>query len=337
MASVYWRMWRRITESLDRWAIKAACASVVAKTGDHHEHEAEELLRQPDFFEASPEPPCDIRFADQKHFSFTSPLKTRWTSNNIVSGRFFRAGRDWRQRPVIILLHGWNSELSYQSQFPFLAWRLNRHRVNAAMFQLPFHGRRRPAAGENVSNFISHDLLTMVEATRQSLAEARALAAWLLNEGCPVVGVWGISLGAWLAGLLVCHDPCFRLSALMTPVPNVEAAIRELDFCAPVRVALENHYVDVSRLNLASLQPLMPPEQILIIQAQYDIFAPVELVDELWRCWHQPQIWRVAHGHISVLMSLPVMERTVRWLADNAYAVVRSDGSEPARTSVGAT
>ena len=155
----------------------------------------------------------------------------------------------------------------------------------------------------------------MIEATRQSLVDARTIAAWLLEQGCPIVGLWGFSLGAWLAGLLVCHDSRFLFGVLLTPVPNVEMAVRELDFCAPIRAALQAHSLDVSRLNLGTLRPQIPPEDILIIEAKHDMFAPPQVVDEFWDAWGRPPIWRVSHGHISILMSLRIMERTVQWIA----------------------
>jgi len=311
-------VWYRITEALDRMAIRAGSASVTTKFGDHHEVEARELLARSDFFRDSAEPPADISFNGKGHFSFTSHFNSRWVVNNVVRGRLFRLGPDWRERPAVILLHGWNGEMAYDRQFPFLAWRLNRRGLNAAMLQLPFHGERRPSGRGVINNFISHDLLSILEATRQSLIDVQAIAAWLRRQGCPRVGLWGISLGAWLTGLLLCQDTNISFGALMTPVPDVETAIRELDFCAPIRAALGAGEVDVSSLNLASLRPLVPPESILIIEARHDLFAPVNAVEHLWNAWNQPAIWRVNHGHISVLLSVPIMERTVRWLSQTA-------------------
>ena len=316
-------MWRFLTEPLDRFAIKMACSSVVTKSGGHHEREAEQLLARADFFCEEVGAPSDLTFADQRHFSFTSPLASRWAPNNTVHGRFLRAGTEWQKRPAIILLHGWNSERAYERQFPFLAWRFNRRGVNAAMIELPFHGQRRPQDKESINNFISHDLLAMVEATQQAIADARALTAWLLQQGCPAVGVWGISLGAWLAGLLICSSTQMSFGVLMTPIPNVELAIQELDFCEPIRHALRAHAVDVSRLNLATLRPRIHPENILIVESLHDIFAPAEAVENLWQAWGKTEIWRVAHGHISILMSLPILERTVRWMAQQAKPYFR--------------
>jgi hypothetical protein len=195
------------------------------------------------------------------------------------------------------------------------------------MIQVPFHGRRRPSTPGAINNFISHDLLSMLEATRQALLDTEAMALWLLDQGCPLVGVWGISLGAWLAGLLLCQNSRVAFGVLMTPVPNVELAVRELDFCAPIRQALQAESVDLTRLNLASLSPLVRPENILIIEARHDLFAPVQIVEELWKRWGEPPIWRVGHGHIGLLLSLPVMERTVGWLSAAAGRILLPDNA----------
>jgi dienelactone hydrolase len=325
-----------LARPLDRLAIRGATASV-AETQRSRAPAAggvatlpeekcsdiarvEELLREPDLFKTIVDPAPDLTFQSGHVFQFTSPVDSPWPENKIVHGKFYRAGKDWRSRPSVILLHGWNGELGYWRQFPFLAWRFNRRGVNAAMFELPYHAQRKPQAPGAIRNFISHDLVRMVEATQQALADAAALCGWLQEQGSPCVGVWGISLGAWLAGLLACHESRLAAALLMTPVNRMDRAIRELEFCAPIRQSLGAAPVPLrkesfERLNLLYHRPLMPPEKILLVQSRYDLFAPPETVEELWRGWGHPQIWRVRHGHISILMSLPVMERAVRWLS----------------------
>ena len=41
---------------------------------------------------------------------------------------------------------------------------------------------------------------------------------------------------------------------------------------------------------------------------------------DLWQAWGRPEIWRLPHGHISVLLAWPVLERTVQWLVRKAQA-----------------
>jgi dienelactone hydrolase len=305
-----------LVRPLDRLAIRGAVSSVTVVEGCGNIAAAEELLQRPDLFTGAVEPARDLNFKSEHDFQFTSPMDSPWHENHVVHGKFYRAGKDWRAKPSVILLHGWNGELGYWRQFPYLAWRLNRRGVNAAMFELPYHAQRKPQARDAIRNFISHDLRRMIEATQQALADARALLGWLEEQGSPRVGFWGVSLGAWLAGLLACHEPRGQFAVLMTPVNRMDRAIRELAFCEPIRRSLGETELCLDPLNLLSYEPRLPPEKILLVQSRYDLFAPSETVEELWQRWGQPHMWRLRHGHISVLMSFPVMERTVRWIAN---------------------
>jgi pimeloyl-ACP methyl ester carboxylesterase len=267
-----------------------------------------------DFDGAEPE----LNFTGEREFQFDSAVTTPWAENNRVSGRLFRAGSDWRKRPSVILLHGWSAEMQYRLQFHLLGRALARAGVNAAMFELPYHGRRRPSEPGAIRNFISSDLSHMIEATRQSLSDARALLGWLMKQGSPSVGVWGVSLGAWLAGLLACAETRLRFAVLLTPVARVDLAIEDLAFCEPIRRALRGLSLDLNPLNLASHVPLLPPEKILLVESRYDLFAPAATVEDLWRAWGEPELWRLPHGHISVLLSPVVLKRVVNWVCAKA-------------------
>jgi hypothetical protein len=132
--------------------------------------------------------------------------------------------------------------------------------------------------------------------------------------------VWGISLGAWLAGLLICAEARAEFAVLLTPVASVDQAIEGLAFCQSIRCSLQKTSVRLDPLNLASHHPLPAPENILIVEAQHDIFAPAETVEDLWEAWGKPEIWRVPHGHISVLLSPLILRRVVKWVSQKAGA-----------------
>lgn len=311
-------MWGFLSKTIDRMVIRQASAG--APYGQAHRNiiEASELLRDPDFFCRFAESAPKIQFRTPRQFQFASPLCTPWPENNTVFGQLYRSEPDWQTKPSVILLHGWNGELGYRFQFPYLAWRLCHCGVNAALIELPYHAQRKPTTPGALQNFISYDLLRMLEATRQAIADTRALAGWLLAEGSPSVGLLGFSLGGWLAGLVACHDARLRFALLTTPVVRLERAIADLPFCVPIRESLREMTLPLEQLCLTSLAPLTAPEDILLVESQHDLFAPAETIEELWRAWGKPQIMRVPHGHISVLLSVPVMERTIRWIARKA-------------------
>jgi hypothetical protein len=154
----------------------------------------------------------------------------------------------------------------------------------------------------------------MLDATRQAIADTRALSHWLRAQGSTEVGLWGFSLGAWLAGLIARVEPQLRFAVLTTPIASISRAIQELAFCEPVRRSLQRTELDLRALNLGSQVPLLDPKDVLLVESRHDLFAPAETVEQLWEAWGRPGIWRLPHGHISVLMSVPVMKRTVRWI-----------------------
>jgi dienelactone hydrolase len=308
-----------VTKPLDWFSIQLARLSVRDGTAaDGQLAAAEALLHRREFFADFADVPPDFHFTGKRRFRFTSPVASPWKRNNVVHGRFFPAAQPWTERPTAVLLHGWNAEIGYRTLFPYLARRLNSVGVNAAMFELPYHSQRKPRGRGAARNFISGDLLHVVAAAHQSIADARALVAWLWAQSKAPVGVWGISLGGWLSGVLACVEPRLSFAVLMTPVARMDRVIAELDFCKPIRRRLNGARVRLEPLNLETHRLRLPPQDVLIVASEHDLFAPIETIEELCRAWAQPELWRARHGHISVMMSAPVMERTVGWIAAKA-------------------
>ncbi|HXG46305.1 MAG TPA: alpha/beta fold hydrolase, partial [Methylomirabilota bacterium] len=257
------------------------------------------------------------RFYTPGRFEFETPLPSPWSCNNRVPGRLHTARPDWQQQPAVILIHGWNGEYQYCLQFPWLAGKLAHAGFTVIRFLLPYHGSRKPRGPGAVRNFISADPLRTVEAVQQALVEISALAAWLQAQGAPRVGLWGISLGAWLAAMTLTHDDQIDFGVVMTPVADMARALAELPFCAPARRTWGGGVPNLEKLDPALRQPRCDRHRVLIVKSEYDLFAPGETVERLWKAWHQPDIWRVPHGHISVLFSLRVTGRVVEWLAEH--------------------
>jgi hypothetical protein len=308
-----------VTKPLDWFTIQLARLTVHdGSSPDGQLAAAETLLHRREFFGDTAQVPESFEFAGKRGFRFTSPVASPWKRNNIVHGRFFPAAKPWAAHPTVVLLHGWNAEIGYRTLFPYLARRLNGVGVNAAMFELPYHSQRKPRGRGAVRNFLSDDLLHVVGAAHQALADARALVAWLRAHSAAPVGVWGISLGGWLSGLLACVEPQLNFAVLMTPVVRMDRVIAELDFCRAIRRSLRGVRPRLAPMNLISHSLRLAPRDVLIVASEHDLFAPIETIMELSRGWGQPELWRTRHGHISMMMSAPVMERTVGWIAAKA-------------------
>lgn len=276
--------------------------------------EALEFLNGPDFIPAASDP-ARIEFDGPRDFKFPTPRPSDDEENNIVYGRLYRCAKHWQERPVIILLDV-SPPLGHYTVFPWLARRFNRAGFNVAALVPPYELQRRPRRP------MKGNLLDLAQAMAQNVAEIRALTGWLLDEGCPSVGLGGASFGGWIAGLTACSDA--RIAAVVLIVPGVRMCMwrssprvvwrRVREAFQTLRPAHEA--MDTTRLNLLFSKPLVPKENILLIEGIHELFAdPQEAIEELWQKWQQPEIWRLPHGHISWIFMPGLTSRVLRWLA----------------------
>lgn len=309
-------MFKGLKERLDRWVIGLASrALAVPRARPELLGEAEAMIESRAFMRLA-EGAAKLRFEGEDGFRFESPVRLRYPEVNRARGRLFRAGEDWRSRPLMLVVHGWNAELQYRHVLPRIARRFTRLGINAAVLLLPFHGERRPRQPGAVRNFISDDIPLMLAAAGQAVAEMNALLLWARAEGMPAAGLWGFSLGGWLAGLHVCASAAQDIALLTTPVSDMPRAVEGLAFCEPIRAGLDGAELNFDPLNLSSHSPKIPPRQILITRAEYDQFVTRGSLEELEAAWGGSECLEARHGHISVLLSRKVMRANIQWAAE---------------------
>jgi pimeloyl-ACP methyl ester carboxylesterase len=289
--------------------------------------EALEFLNGPDFIPAASDP-AQIEFDGPRHFNFSTPRPSEDEENNIVYGRLYRCAERWQERPVIILLDG-SPAVGYHTAFPLLARRFNRAGFNVATLVAPYHLQRRPRRP------VEWNCLRLAQAIAQNVAEIRALTGRLLDEGCPSVGLLGVSFGGWLAGLTACGDA--RIAAVVLTVPAVRMKRSSPPvFWRRVFEALRpaHEAMDTTRLNLILSKPAIPKENILLIEGIHDLFAEAQPIEELWQEWQQPEIWRLPHGHLTWMFTPGLTSRVLRWLAPRLDMPVSPDRRTPPNTAL---
>jgi pimeloyl-ACP methyl ester carboxylesterase len=312
-----------LAKFIDWYALQAAARLPSIRKcarGDSKLTEAIEYLNGPDFIPAESKP-AELEFKSNIHFTFQSPQPCEFAENNVVHGRLYRRAKDWQKFPTIILLHGGGDFLNHRYRFPLTVPAIHRAGFNAATLVAPYHFQRR------VRRIEAFDHLRVAEAFGQRVAEIRALTGWLLDQGCPAVALFGISLGGWLAGLTATRDS--RLKAIVLAVPGVRRDYRatrgEHVLWPPMRKALEKQKaareaLDKTPMNLTLSQPVITKENILLIQGRYDLLVEAEQTEELWQKWRQPEIWRLPHGHISWMFAPGINNRVLDWLAPRLEA-----------------
>jgi pimeloyl-ACP methyl ester carboxylesterase len=271
--------------------------------------EALEFLNGPDFIPAASDP-AQMEFSLLRDFKFSSPRPCEDEENNIVYGRLYRCAERWQERPVIILLDG-SPAFGYHTVLPWIARRFNWAGFNTAALVAPYQLQRRPRRP------IEENCLEFARAMAQNVAEIRALTGWLLGEGCPSVALLGFSFGGWTAGLTACSDA--RIACAVLTVPGVRMRCSQPVVWRRVREELQalrpaQEAMDTTRLNLTLSTPVIPKENILLIEGIHDLFADRHTIEELWQKWQQPEIWLLPHGHVSAQLRLGLMVRVLRWL-----------------------
>ena len=284
--------------------------------------EAVEFLNGSNFIPVESKP-AELEFTSNIHFKFPSPKPCEFAENNVAHGRLYRRAKDWQKFPTLILLHGGGDFLNHWYRFPWMVPAIHRAGFNAVTLVAPYHFQRR------VGGIEAFDHLRVAEAFAQGVTEIRALTGWLLDQGCSSVALFGISLGGWMAGLAASRD--MRLKAVVLAVPGVRRDYRatrgEGILWTPMRKAVEKQKVarealDQTPLNLMLSQPIIPKENILLIQCRYDLLVEAEQTEELWQKWGRPEIWRLSHGHISWMFVLGINHRVLDWLAPRLNAAV---------------
>jgi esterase/lipase len=302
-----------LAKFIDWSVIQMACAVVGLRHAPKPKwklEEALEFLNGPDFIPAASNA-AQIEFDGPRHFKFPTPCPDNFEENNIVYGRLYRCAEGWQERPVIMLLDGY-PQVGYYTAFPWLARRFNRAGFNVATLVAPYNLQRRPHRP------MEENCLEFARAMAQGVAEIRALISWLIDEGCPSVGLLGFSLGGWLAGLTACSDARIACAVLTVPAvrlrsshpvvwPWTRKALRAL---RPAQEAM-----DTTRLNLILSTPVIPKENILLIDGIHELFGERQSMEDLWQKWGQPETWRLPHGHVSALFVPGLTGRVLRWLA----------------------
>ena len=312
-----------LAKFIDWSVIQMACAVVGLRHVPKPKwklEEALEFLNGPDFIPAASNA-ARIEFDGPRHFKFPTPCPDKFEENNIAYGRLYRCAERWQERPVIMLLDGY-PHVGYYTAFPLLARRFNRAGFNVATLVAPYNLQRRPRRP------IEENCLEFAREMAQNVAEIRALTGWLLDEGCPSVALVGFSHGGWLAGLTAVSDT--RIACAVLTVPRVGMRCSQPVVWRRTREALQalrpaQDAMDTTRLNLMVSTPVIPKENVLLIEGAHNLFTGRQPIEDLWQKWQQPEIWWLPHGHVSSLFVPGLTGRVLHWLSPRLEAGGKSN------------
>jgi len=216
-------------------------------------------------------------------------------------------------RPWLVCVHGFGmgSPLVSLSGFPV---RLLHERLglNLCFPCLPLHGERgttRFSGGE----VLAPDYLRLVHLFAQGAWDVRRLLGWIRARGGERVGLYGVSLGGYVASLVAGLED--GLAAIVAGIPMVDFPLAAQDNMPWVMRRYDDEFALDWRVIRAitwvasplALAPRVPREGRFIYAGIADRVVKPEHPRALWRHWEEPEIHWFSGGHV-----LGVFNRSVQ-------------------------
>ena len=248
-----------------------------------------------------------IAGADVARFTFPTLHPMKFPETNVAVGRLYRNLRDPRA-PVVLISHGWAHRtlktIEHLYVRPFL-----RAGFSVAFVAHPLHFERTPPGAYSGELVVSADVVLTVEAFRQGVIDMLGAANWLRSAGHVRIGVFGYSLGAYLAGIMgaVRGDWAFVVlggagDSPVSPILDTPLGrnIRE-DLAACGMLDRDKVTRAWRVISPGAFRPLVPKDRILLVAGRYDrIMLPIS-ARRLWRAWGRPRLEWLRRGHYTLL------------------------------------
>jgi len=226
--------------------------------------------------------------------------------------------------PLVVLCHGWahrdrrGIERLYVRPFVRRGW-------SVLFLSHPLHFERTPKGTYSGELMVSGDAALTVEAFRQAVADTGGAVNFLQARGWESWGLFGYSLGGYIASLLGCvrSDPSFLVAAgcgdsVMSPIletrlgRNVREDLRNTGLEDPARLEAFWGTISPSRW-----KPAVDRERILLVAGRHDRIMLPESVRRLHAAWNRPELRWLPRGHYTLLATpgallreaIPFMER----------------------------
>jgi len=245
--------------------------------------------------------------------TFPSAVKGEIEENNTVWGRVWMPKETApAPRPAVVMLHYLKGTFRpmedagrYFASKGFVA----------VLVYMPHYGRRRAADPEKRSYMISENLESTLANFRQAVLDIRRTADWLRSQkgvDPTRIGLFGISLGAVVGGLVAGIEPRFTRTALVVGGGDLPAMVlhesRETHEMRQ-RLLADGWTAEKLRPILAPIEPLtfagrVHPGGVLFINAENDNVIPRECTDQLWRAMREPRITWIKANHYSIALAL---------------------------------
>jgi len=160
--------------------------------------------------------------------------------------------------------------------------------------------------------FLSFDMLNTVHGLTQAVWDVRRLLSWIRDQGATSIGLYGVSLGAYVVALLAGIED--GLDAVVAGIPVVDfPALFHAHSPVQIRARSIEHHIlggvaeDVYRVvSPMSFAPTMRRDRRFLFAGYGDRVAVPSQARLLWQHWDQPSISWYPGNHMGYLWSRQV-------------------------------
>ncbi|HJP66083.1 MAG TPA: alpha/beta hydrolase family protein [Actinomycetota bacterium] len=291
-------------------------------------YERQGWLDAPRAYHRDPEPLTDPRRTRKwaaglvhDHLSWPSeyepypdePGRERWLSyeaNRTAHARVLSCAEP--DRPWLICVHGFGTGWPTADFYAFRVRRLVRDLgLNVILPVLPVHGPRR-ASRLGGAEFMSTQMQNFVLGMAQAVWDIRRLISWARARGATQIGVYGMSLGAYVASLLSTVEPDLDFVIAGAPVSDLPLLY---DTHSPGRIRREiarrGLGVEFAQRAHRVVSPLAAPslvdwERRYVYAGLGDRMSTPGQARALWEHWDRPKIEWYPGSHMTFIWSAAV-------------------------------
>jgi len=209
-------------------------------------------------------------------------------------------------RPWVVCVHGFGTGAPFLDLRAFRARRLHSELgLNVAVPVLPLHGPRQQAGVASGEGFMSIDLVDTVHALAQSAWDVRSLIAWarLIGRDAPV-GIWGLSLGGYVASLVAAMEDGLACAIAGIPATDILDLYHRHSPPAVRKRALEHGALGPQATavqNVVSplvLRPKLSRDRRFVFAGLGDRMSTSGQAHRLWEHWERPSVAWYPGGHV---------------------------------------
>ena len=245
--------------------------------------------------------------------SWSSPIISRFSENNVARARIFLGRQGW-SAPAVFFLHALMSASDFGYQH--IARRFNQMGWNAVLVHLPFHYTRVPSGYINGALALTSELIRNAETIRQAVMEIRQLLELFRTQGADRFGLIATSYGGWIGAILISLEHDFEFAALLQPLVDIEEAIWKSPAAIAIRSRLRRHLIEpgISKQHAHLSCPfdqklLVDPNRIHVLAGEFDRIVPVKTLRRFAETWNIRNFEMVPQGHFGYAAMNRVLRR----------------------------